>query len=154
MKTELKRANEILKAASVVCAQEIASPERGRGSGRPPAPQGPRGRSRLPGAGPVAVDVLRAQDARSRPTACTTRNRSCGSQTRERTDGAYGARRITRTPLRAGHTVACRTIERLMREPCIKGVIRRQRRPHHDPGTGRAGNRQRCVRLQRRGGPD
>ncbi|GAB3168252.1 hypothetical protein GCM10027162_05310 [Streptomyces incanus] len=63
---ELRRANEILKAASVFFAQEIDRPRTRPswgcplwGSDRPSARQGPRGRSRLPGAGPVPVDVLR-----------------------------------------------------------------------------------------------
>ncbi|MGS2591079.1 transposase [Streptomyces hebeiensis] len=58
---ELRRANEILKAASVFFAQEIDRPRTGRAGDRPPAGQGPRGRSRLPGAGPVSLDVLRVQ---------------------------------------------------------------------------------------------
>ncbi len=40
----------------------------------------------------------------------------------------YGARRITRVLVRAGHQVARCTVERLMREFGIVGVIRGQRR--------------------------
>ncbi|MFI1524801.1 IS3 family transposase [Kitasatospora cineracea] len=40
----------------------------------------------------------------------------------------YGARRITRTLVRAGHRVTRCTVERLMREPGIEGVIRGRRR--------------------------
>lgn len=40
----------------------------------------------------------------------------------------YGARRITRALVRAGHQVARCTVERLMRELGIEGVIRGQRR--------------------------
>ncbi len=41
---------------------------------------------------------------------------------------AYGARRVTRALVRAGHRVARCTVERLMRELGIEGVIRGQRR--------------------------
>ncbi len=40
----------------------------------------------------------------------------------------YGARRVTRALVRAGHAVARCTVERLMRELGIEGVIRGQRR--------------------------
>ncbi|GJF32536.1 hypothetical protein KNE206_52360 [Kitasatospora sp. NE20-6] len=40
----------------------------------------------------------------------------------------YGGRRVTRTLVRAGHAVACCTVERLMRELGIEGVIRGRRR--------------------------
>ncbi|WUK68438.1 IS3 family transposase (plasmid) [Streptomyces coelicoflavus] len=39
----------------------------------------------------------------------------------------YGARRFTRALVRAGHAVARCTVERLMRELGIEGVIRGQR---------------------------
>jgi transposase len=67
---ELRRANEILKAASVFLPRRSTVPGRGRAGERPPAPEGSRGRSRLPGAPAVAVDVLRTQEAAEvRPTA-------------------------------------------------------------------------------------
>ncbi|GCD99136.1 IS3 family transposase [Embleya hyalina] len=49
---------------------------------------------------------------------------------REHTDsgGTCGARRITRAPARKGHSIARCTVERLMREPGIEGVIRGRRR--------------------------
>ncbi|WP_152628399.1 IS3 family transposase [Streptacidiphilus neutrinimicus] len=40
----------------------------------------------------------------------------------------YGARRVTRVLIRAGHSVARCTVERLMRELGIEGVIRGRRR--------------------------
>ncbi|MFJ4695940.1 transposase [Streptomyces sp. NPDC088766] len=60
---ELRRANEILKAASAFLRRNSTVPGRGRPGDRAPQGQGPRGRVRLPGAGAVRVGVLRAQEA-------------------------------------------------------------------------------------------
>jgi transposase len=60
---ELRRANEILKAASAFLRPDSTVPGRGRPGDRAPQGQGSRGRVRLPGAGAVAAGVLRAQEA-------------------------------------------------------------------------------------------
>lgn len=113
---ELRRANEILKAASVFLPRRSTVPGRGRAGDRPPARR-LRGRSRLPGAGAVAVDGLRDEELIPLVTAVW-----------EESGRTYGARRITRALVRAGHQVARCTVERLMRELGIEGVIRGQRR--------------------------
>lgn len=70
---ELRRANEILKAASAFLRPNSTVPGRGRPGDRAPQGQGSRGRVRLPGAGAVGVGVLRAQEAAEvEPADCAT----------------------------------------------------------------------------------
>ncbi|MFJ8546092.1 transposase [Streptomyces sp. NPDC093586] len=57
---ELRRVNEILKAASAFLRRNSTVPGRGRPGDQAPQGQGPRGRVRLPGAGAARAGVLRA----------------------------------------------------------------------------------------------
>ncbi|MGV9898726.1 IS3 family transposase [Streptomyces tendae] len=106
-------------------AQEIDRPGRGRAGDRPPAWTRPRGRSRLPGAGAVPVDVLRPK---KRPkSARRLRDEQLMPLIEEilaESGGTCGARRITRALGRKGVEVARCTVERLMAELGLEGVIR------------------------------
>ncbi|MFF9410785.1 IS3 family transposase [Streptomyces anandii] len=105
-------------------------PGRGRPGDRAPQGQGSRGRVRLPGAGAVGVGVLRARKRRPK-SARRLRDEQLMpliEQVHAESGGTYGVRRITRALRRTGVPVARCTVERLMRELGLEGVIRGQRR--------------------------
>ncbi|MFE6872856.1 IS3 family transposase [Kitasatospora sp. NPDC057692] len=126
---ELRRANEILKAASVFfCPGDRPSPDEAEqvidhlrdGFGVDPvcrvlelSPSTYFARKQRP----KSARRLRDEELISLVTAVW-----------EDSGRTYGARRITRALVRAGHAVARCTVERLMREVGIEGVIRGQRR--------------------------
>uniref|UniRef100_UPI003F68728C IS3 family transposase n=1 Tax=Streptomyces polyasparticus TaxID=2767826 RepID=UPI003F68728C len=127
---ELKRANEILKAASVFfCPGDRPSPDeaeqvidhlRERGLGVDPvcrelnlSPSTYFARKRRP------KSARRLRDEQLMPMI---------EQVHAESGGTYGARRITRALWRKGVEVARCTVERLMAELDIEGVIRGQRR--------------------------
>ncbi|MGW7600493.1 IS3 family transposase [Streptomyces antimycoticus] len=127
---ELKRANEILKAASVFfCPGDRPSPDeaeqvidhlRDNGLGVDPvcrvlelSPSTYFARKKRP------KSARRLRDEQLMPLI---------EQVHAESGGTYGARRITRALRRKGHDVARCTIERLMAELGIEGVIRGQRR--------------------------
>ncbi|MFJ5123007.1 IS3 family transposase [Kitasatospora sp. NPDC088548] len=126
---ELRRANEILKAASVFfCPGDRPSPDEAEqvidhlrdGFGVDPvcrvlelSPSTYFARKQRP----KSARRLRGEELIPLVTAVW-----------EESGRTYGARRITRAPFRAGHQVARCTVERLMRELGIEGVIRGQRR--------------------------
>ncbi|GHJ32363.1 hypothetical protein TPA0910_67960 [Streptomyces hygroscopicus subsp. sporocinereus] len=60
---ELRRANEILKAASALLPRSSTVPGRGRPGDRQPEGRRLRGRARMPGAQLVRVRLLRPQEA-------------------------------------------------------------------------------------------
>ncbi|MER6504846.1 IS3 family transposase [Streptomyces sp. NPDC001455] len=128
---ELRRANEILKAASVFfCPGDRPSPDeaeqvidhlRERGLGVDPvcrvlelSPSTYFARKKRP------KSARRLRDEQLMPLI---------EEVHAESGGAYGARRITRALRRKGHGVARCTVERLMAELGLEGVIRgRQRR--------------------------
>ncbi|MFB7740459.1 IS3 family transposase [Streptomyces sp. NPDC056112] len=126
---ELRRANEILKAASVFfCPGDRPSPDEAEqvidhlrvGFGVDPvcrvlelSPSTYFARKQRP----KSARRLRDEELIPLVTAVW-----------EDSGRTYGARRVTRALVRAGHRVARCTIERLMRELDIEGVIRGQRR--------------------------
>ncbi|MGW0842913.1 IS3 family transposase [Streptomyces sp. NPDC002787] len=117
-------------------------PGRGRASDRPPAREGPWGRSGLPGAGVVAVHLLRPK---KRPkSARRLRDEQLMPLIEEihaESGATYGARRITRALRRRGVDVARCTVERLIRELGVEGVIRGERRRTTVPSRRRPARR-------------
>ncbi|MFE1408005.1 IS3 family transposase [Streptomyces sp. NPDC058770] len=127
---ELRRANEILKAASVFfCPGDRPSPDeaeqvidhlRERGLGVDPvcqvlelSPSTYFARKKRP------KSARRLRDEQLMPLI---------EEVHAESGGAYGARRITRALRRKGHGVARCTVERLMAELGLEGVIRGRRR--------------------------
>ncbi|WP_329138163.1 IS3 family transposase [Streptomyces sp. NBC_01476] len=127
---ELRRANEILKAASVFfCPGDRPSPDeaeqvidhlRDRGLGVDPvcrvlelSPSTYFARKKRP------KSARRLRDEQFMPLI---------EQVHAESGGTYGARRITRALRRKGHEVARCTVERLMAELGLEGVIRGRRR--------------------------
>ncbi|WP_439145334.1 IS3 family transposase [Streptantibioticus silvisoli] len=127
---ELRRVNEILKAASVFfCSGDRPSPDeaeqvidhlRDRGLGVDPvcrvlalSPSTYFARKKRP------KPARRLRDEQLMPLI---------EQVHAESGGAYGARRITRALGRRGHGVARCTVERLMAELGLEGVIRGRRR--------------------------
>ncbi|MGP3945175.1 IS3 family transposase [Streptomyces sp. 6N106] len=127
---ELRRANEILKAASVFfCPGDRPSPDeaeqvidhlRERGLGVDPvcrvlelSPSTYFGRKKRP------KSARRLRDEQLMPLI---------EQVHAESGGTYGARRITRALRRMGREVARCTVERLMAELGLEGVIRGRRR--------------------------
>ncbi|MGW4514574.1 IS3 family transposase [Streptomyces sp. NPDC004393] len=127
---ELRRANEILKAASVFfCPGDRPSPDeaeqvidhlRDRGLGVDPV-------CRVLGLSPSTYFARR-----KRPTSARRlRDEQLMPLIEEihaESGGTYGARRITRALRRKGHELARCTVERLMAELGLEGVIRGRRR--------------------------
>ncbi|RZB19462.1 hypothetical protein StrepF001_11720 [Streptomyces sp. F001] len=104
-------------------------PGRGRPGDRAPQGHGPRGRVRLPGAGAVRVRLLCALEAvEAGPPLRDEQLVPLIVQVHDESGATYGARRITRALKRKGVEVARCTVERLMAELGIEGVIRGQRR--------------------------
>ncbi|XQE84993.1 IS3 family transposase [Streptomyces microflavus] len=104
-------------------------PGRGRAGDRPPASQRSRGRSRLPGAGAVAVDVLRPQEAAEVRPPAPRRTAHAADRRGPRRVGRHLRRPPDHTGLgRKGVEVARCTVERLMAELGLEGVIRGRRR--------------------------
>ncbi|WP_343240599.1 MULTISPECIES: IS3 family transposase [unclassified Streptomyces] len=126
---ELRRANEILKAASAFCPGARPSPDEAdqvidslKDSGF--------------GVGPVCRVLGWSESAyyaRKKRPKSSRRLRDeqlmpLIEQVHAESGGTYGARRITRALRRRGVDVARCTVERLMRELGLEGVIRGQRR--------------------------
>ncbi|MEU0940326.1 IS3 family transposase [Embleya sp. NPDC005971] len=127
---ELRRANDILKAASVFfCPGDRPSPDeaeqvidhlRDRGLGVDPV-------CRVLELSPSTYFARKKRPKSARRLRDEQLMRLIG-QAHADSGGTYGARRITRALARNGHPVARCTVERLMRELGIEGVIRGRRR--------------------------
>ncbi|MGW6392831.1 IS3 family transposase [Streptomyces sp. NPDC055103] len=105
------------------------------------------GRSRLPGAGAVPVDVLRPQEAAEvGPSAPGRTAHALIEEIHAESGGTYGARRITRALGRKGVEVARCTVERLMAELGLEAL-----RGRHPEGMPSAPTNGRGIRL---GSPD
>ncbi|WAZ26684.1 transposase [Streptomyces cinnabarinus] len=126
---ELKRANEILKAASVFLPRRSTVPGRGRAGDRPPAQMD------------LGVDPVCRVLELSPSTYFARKNRPKSArrlrdeqlmpvieEIHAESGGTYGARRITHALRRRGADAARCTVERLMAELGLEGVIRGRRR--------------------------
>ncbi|WP_409467311.1 IS3 family transposase [Streptomyces sp. HC307] len=104
-------------------------PGRGRASDRPPAPEGPRVDPvcRVLGLSPSTYFARKKRPKSARRLRDEQLMRLI-EQVHGESGGTYGARRITRALRRKGVQVARCTVERLMAELGLEGVIRGQRR--------------------------
>ena len=143
---ELRRANEILKAASAFFAAESTA-HRGAREIHQRAPVPVRGRADLPRAHRARVPdrpVHLVRRGRRPPSARARRDeqlRAAITRVHQDNYGVYGARKVWLALNREGIPVARCTVERLMRELCLRRGPPRQAAPHHRarPGCGPPG---------------